>query len=385
MQRNDPNLPPAPKGAARFRPTDATSFAGDPEDTLTHLASALKQALNVSIAYVALPEEGRLVLIGHLGEPGGATGWREMPMERSVCAAALAVRETVMVDDLSVDGLFTPSAELEEVGAVAFAAVPLGMPDGEMVGALCVGQAKKRAWSRRDRAVLTHMAAAAALILRHRSTIHAAATLAQSVAGLDGPLKALTDQVRRLTTMVAEHDDPRVRRTAALAGNRVQEVERLMHAAHAAARRTVKRSAETNVELTGLVRRSVSSAANVSGSEQFRFDPKTPALMVRGDPLELEHSLTALLLTVAEYAAGTNEIHLRLIERKLAVLLDIIDLGLGVPAAELVRMLSRFRVGAESTAGTLHLVGGVVFADRGIVRARSSARGTAFRITLPHA
>jgi signal transduction histidine kinase len=378
---------PARPGVSRFRPTDATSVAGDPQDTLTHLASALAESLDVPIAYVALREARRLVLSGLIGQSGKAPEWREMALEGSACGTAVAAGEAVMVSDLSTDPTYAASAELELLGAVSFAAFPLALQSGETIGALCAGRLSGGEWTSRDRAVMTHLAAAATLVLRHRSAINAAAALADAVGNMEAPLQRLTDQVRRLTTLVADHDDPRVRTIAALADSRVREVDELMRVARAAARPALGHPTEGQVatDLVELVRRSAASATSVSASEVFRFDTELKQVMVRCDPLELEQSLTTLLLTMAQYAAGTAEIHLRLREGVGTIRIDVIDLGLGVPAAELARMVSRVQIPSSSTSGMVRLVGGVVFADRGGVRARSSARGTAFRIPLPRA
>jgi K+-sensing histidine kinase KdpD len=381
---NDLRSPGPKPDTSRFRPTDATALAGDAEDTLTHLVAALMRALDVQIGFVAVPDNDGLMLTGQVSDIPSASGWRVIPAEDSLSGTALAERQAVLVDDLRTDPLTSESSELRLFGAVGFAAVPLRAADGAVLGVLGAGTRNPRLWNERDRRILFAMASAIALILGNRSTIHSTANLGRIVAQLVEPLQALTDQVRRLTTLVTEHGDARLRRFAGRAATQVQLVEQLMREIQEATRpdpdEGERRDRQT--DLVAVVRRSIKSSEDATAFHRFQFAQDAPPLVVQCHPLDLERSVTDLLVNLTQYVPEAAGIDLRVVEGRETVRLDIIALGVGIHAAELVRMLSRFKLGAPSMSGALQLVGGVIFADRGVIRARSSPRATAFRIRL---
>jgi signal transduction histidine kinase len=375
-----------PTGVARFLPVGAAVVAGDPEDTLEHLMSAVALGFGAQMAYVALTDGNRLVLLTHRGMPQSVAARGEMPAHGSVLEKATDAGEALFIDDLRRLPDLADSAELTELGAVGLAVIPLRLPDGEVVGALCLGTTRAYAWSDGERTILNELAAAATLIVRHRDAIHASGALRAQVAGLGTSVRALTEQVRRLSALVENHEDPRVRTFAALATGRVKDVERRLADTELAARSASERTAEATAvtDVSALITRSLGRALGADGDAATVRGGEAP-VMARADPIELERALTALLISVRQFATGTERIQVRVLEGKSHIQVEVTDRGRGIPASEVARLLSSFDVAGSASAASLQLVNGTVYASRGVAVAESSTDGTVFRITLPRA
>jgi signal transduction histidine kinase len=371
---------PVRRGIGRFRPTDATRITGDPEDTLTHLLRLTTAVLDRPIAYVALLDGQRLMIVSHEGLSGSAPA-SELARARSLAALAIDRRAPVLAND--PDSL-VGTVELDLLGEVALAAVPLEMPDGELIGTLCAA-GPARAWDGRDAELLGHLAAAVTLVLRNREAIHASDAMGDLLRRMTQPIGELADQVRRLTVAASDVQDARVRAFAALTEERIKAVDGLTAEIAAATRAARGRppAGDQAVDLVELVRRSLASARAAAGSKQAFLDSPPDELRFSGDALELEESLTALVLALMHYAGPEGEVRVRLGRRARGIRLDIVKLGNPIPAAELARMIGRFRTTGRESLTTLDLVGERVTVSAGSVKARSSARGTAFRVTLP--
>lgn len=372
---------------SRFAATGASILVDDAEDTLSHLTTLATRALGVPMAYLALLEGDRLVLAGATGLPPAVQAGGELPAQHSLSRLALERRESVLVGARSSQPSPTISVEMELLGAVAHAAVPLLMPDGEMVGTLCVADNVDHDWTVHEQDMLSDLAAATAIILRNRETIHATNELARLLQRMIEPIQGLMDHVRSLTALVSEDEDSRVRTFAALAAGRVHAVSALIGEADVTLRAAmaVPMGRMRTGNLVELVRVCLANAEAVTGSTGAHLHGQPAPLQVECDPLEMERSLTDLLVALLRYAGASGKIHLRVLPASDAGRLDVVMRGPMVPTGEVVRLVSRFQAGEGRVAASLRLVGDTVLATSGRIRARSSAAGTAFRILLPRA
>jgi hypothetical protein len=373
-------------GVARFMPIGAVALVGDPEDTLGHLMSAMAAGFEAPMVYVAVMDRNRLVLLAHQGLPEQIAARGELPADGSAMKQALAEENSLFIEDVrKAHGLET-CVEHAHLGGVALAIIPLYLPVGEVVGGICLVKTRPYSWTDDERTILSDLAAAATLIVRHRDAIHASGALRAQVGALAVPVRALTEQVRRLSTLVENDEDPRVRTFAALATSRVKQVERILSDTETAARSAGERTTQVtaSADISALITRSLRRALGPeAGGAAVRAGVQP--VMARADPVELERALTALLFSVRQFAAGTDQIHVRVRESAVSVHVEVMDLGQGIPASEIARLLASFDLDGSPAAASLHLVDGTIFAARGVVAARSSTEGTVFRITLPRA
>ena len=160
-------------------------------DRLTRLACRL---LRVPIALVSLMDADRQFYVSAQGLPQPWAGLRETPLSHSFCRSVVTTGLPLAVNDASADHRLRNHPAIRDLGVVACLAVPLALPDGAFVGALCVVDRRPRAWDATDQEALTDLAGAVmaeiAAGLRHQELEHAGMALRDSEARLRLALEA---------------------------------------------------------------------------------------------------------------------------------------------------------------------------------------------------
>ena len=124
-------------------------------DRLTRLAAT---ALGAPSAGITLVTADRQFVKSAFGEGGGDVQ-RDLPLSHSICQHVVRDGEPLLIEDARTHPLVRDGAAVRELGVVAYAGVPLVTATGEVLGTLCVVDTRPRAWTARDRAVLTDIAA----------------------------------------------------------------------------------------------------------------------------------------------------------------------------------------------------------------------------------
>ena len=165
MQQAHPRHRPA-DGAER-RPVASHSTgpplgapAGGRFDRLTRL---VRQVLRVPAALVWLPDaERRLFFAAQVPSEPWAGLRREAAPSHAFCRAVVEVGLPLAVADAREDARVRGNPALEGLGVLACLAVPLALPDGRGVGALCALDWVPRAWAAEEEAALADLAGLAA-------------------------------------------------------------------------------------------------------------------------------------------------------------------------------------------------------------------------------
>ncbi len=137
-------------------------------DRLSNLAARL---LRVPIALVTLVGERDMIMLGQSGLDGELAARRELPLNRTFCSHAVAMRRTLVIPDTRREPLVRDNPSIEEHGVVAYAGVPLLLEDGEAAGALCAIDHDPREWTAEELAILDDLAATATEILNGRAAL----------------------------------------------------------------------------------------------------------------------------------------------------------------------------------------------------------------------
>ena len=160
-------------------------------DRLTRLACRL---LRVPIALVSLMDADRQFYVSAQGLPQPWAGLREAPLSHSFCRLVVTTGLPLAMDDATADHRLRDHPAIRDLGVVAYLAVPLALPDGAIVGALCVVDRRPRAWEATDQEALTDLAGAVmaeiAAGLRHQELENAGTALRDSEARLRLALEA---------------------------------------------------------------------------------------------------------------------------------------------------------------------------------------------------
>jgi hypothetical protein len=125
----------------------------DPEPGFDRHARLAAQMLNAPIALVSLVDEDRQFFKSGLGVEE-----RETPLSHSFCQHAVARREPLVVDDAREHPILKDNPAVLEMGAIAYAGVPLIDPAGQALGTLCVLDNRPRQWSSHQVELLADLA-----------------------------------------------------------------------------------------------------------------------------------------------------------------------------------------------------------------------------------
>jgi diguanylate cyclase len=134
-------------------------------DRYTRLASDL---LGVPVSLVSLVTADRQFFKSHTGLPAGVT---ETPLSESFCQHAVTTQQPFIVEDAREHPLVMGNLAVRDLGAVAYAGMPLVLSDGNAVGAFCAIDMQPRKWSGQDIRILKDLAAAVTAHLELRKAL----------------------------------------------------------------------------------------------------------------------------------------------------------------------------------------------------------------------
>ena len=125
-------------------------------DRLTRLASA---TLRAPIALVSLMHGDRQVVKSCCGLPEPWASRRETPLSHSFCQHAVASGEPLVIDDAREHPLVRDTPAIRDLGAVAYAGIPLLTSEGHALGSFCVIDSQARRWTEAEVGILQDLAA----------------------------------------------------------------------------------------------------------------------------------------------------------------------------------------------------------------------------------
>lgn len=125
-------------------------------DRLTRLAA---RVIGVPISLVTIlgADKQYLKSIFGLGDPW--TTQRETPLSHSLCKYTVAHGAPMIISDTRQNELVKDNPIIEELGAIAYAGVPLMTRDGYALGTFCLIQHQPRQWTEEEVAILQDLAA----------------------------------------------------------------------------------------------------------------------------------------------------------------------------------------------------------------------------------
>jgi PAS domain S-box-containing protein/diguanylate cyclase (GGDEF)-like protein len=150
-------LPDAPPGA---------SSSDTPEAGFERLAAFAARLLQAPVSVISLVDAERPFSAGAAGD-----AWRrrrEAPLHRSLCRIAVDAGEPLLL----VDAREHPAVRQDPavwLGEVGYAGIPFRRADGRVAGALCVADARPRAWTPEEVDVLASLARFAGLLVEART------------------------------------------------------------------------------------------------------------------------------------------------------------------------------------------------------------------------
>jgi diguanylate cyclase (GGDEF)-like protein len=141
------------------------------QEALDRLSRLAATVLGVPMALVTLVGGAKMVMLGQYGLDGELAVEREMPIGRTFCRHAVAMRRTLVIADARTEPLVRDNPAIHEHGVIAYARVPLLLDDGEAAGALCAIDHEPRHWTPQELRILDDLAATATEILNGRAAL----------------------------------------------------------------------------------------------------------------------------------------------------------------------------------------------------------------------
>jgi GAF domain-containing protein len=150
----------AVRDPARLEALRATGLLDSPPDpSFDRHARLAAQMMNAPVALVSLVDEDRQFFKSCLGVAEPWATDRATPLSHSFCQHAVAAREPLVVTDAREHPVLRENPAIRDMGAIAYAGVPLIDPEGYALGTLCVIDSRPRQWSSSQIELLGDLAA----------------------------------------------------------------------------------------------------------------------------------------------------------------------------------------------------------------------------------
>lgn len=159
-QRSDLFLDKPIRDASRLRALWRTGLLDTPpEVTFDRVTKLICRVLGVPVALVSLVDQDRQFFKSATGLPEPWAARRETPLSHSFCQYVVASRTPLAVEDAQSHPLVRDSHAIQDLGAVAYLGMPLALPDGHIIGALCAIDTVPRSWTAAETETLSDLAA----------------------------------------------------------------------------------------------------------------------------------------------------------------------------------------------------------------------------------
>ncbi|TDO38478.1 GAF domain-containing protein [Paractinoplanes brasiliensis] len=194
----------ARKGAlgdpARLRSVARLKVGSRPDPAFDRIAVIVERLVEVRAALVTVVGEDRQHLPGQVGLPEPLASQREMPLTHSLSRHVVESGSMIVVPDVREDPRMRDNPAVAELGAVAFAGVPLADSDGHVLGTLAVMDSEPRVWTRSEIELLIELGEVCGSELRLRIAREIADEARRAAESAHGQLTLLSELTDTLAT-----------------------------------------------------------------------------------------------------------------------------------------------------------------------------------------
>jgi GAF domain-containing protein len=153
---------------ARLRSVRRLGLGALSDAAFDRIAGLVERLVDVPVALVTVLGADRQFLPGQVGLPEPLDRDREMPLSHSLSRHVVEGGHMIVVPDVRVEPRLRDNMAVQDLGAVAFAGVPLTDSDGQVLGTLAVMDREPRAWTRSEVALLVELGEVCSSELRLR-------------------------------------------------------------------------------------------------------------------------------------------------------------------------------------------------------------------------
>ena len=216
--------------AARLRALWQTGLLDTPPElAFDRITKLICRVLGVPVALLSLVDADRQFFKSAVGLPEPWASHRQTPLSHSFCKHIVASGTPLAVEYARSHPTVRDSHAIPDFGAVAYLGMPLMLPDGHVIGALCAIDTVPRRWTAAETATLADLAAVTMdeIALRRLNT-DLEAQVRQGIAEREVALTELS-KVRRLEAL------------GQLAGSVAHDMNNVLQAANGGVRLAAKR------------------------------------------------------------------------------------------------------------------------------------------------
>ncbi len=147
-------------GLSNYCARELSLLDDEPPEAFDALARLAARLFDVPVALVSIVEEenDRQYFTGMKGLPHPWSTARQTPLSHSFCQYVKSENAAFVVENARLHPLVRENPAIEDLGVSAYLGVPIKSPGGDPIGALCVIQDKKRAWTDAEVALLEDLA-----------------------------------------------------------------------------------------------------------------------------------------------------------------------------------------------------------------------------------
>ncbi len=131
------------------------------EEVFDRLTAVAREVLGADVSLVSLVDSDRQFFKSEQGLRDPWARARETPLSHSFCQRVVANGAELTIEDACADPALADHLAVRDLGAVAYAGVPLTLSDGHTVGTFCAVSNRPRLWLERDLRILRTLGEAA--------------------------------------------------------------------------------------------------------------------------------------------------------------------------------------------------------------------------------
>ena len=144
---------------ARLRSIRRLAVGPRPDPAFDRIATLVERLIEAPVALVTVLGTDCQLLPGQVGLPEPMATTRTMPLSHSFSRHVVEAGHQLVIPDVRDDPRMRFNASIRDLGAVAYAGVPLVDSDGLVLGTLAVMDTEPRRWTPSEIALLTELAA----------------------------------------------------------------------------------------------------------------------------------------------------------------------------------------------------------------------------------
>ena len=142
---------------ARLRAVHRLGLGAGADVAFDRIAVLVERLVDVPVALVTVLGADKQFLPGQVGLPEPLAAGREMPLSHSLSRHVVESGRMLVVADLAAEPLMRDNLAVRDLGAVAYAGVPLTDSDGLVLGTLAVMDREPRIWTPSEIALLSDL------------------------------------------------------------------------------------------------------------------------------------------------------------------------------------------------------------------------------------